>query len=50
MGVRGVADLGASSRQMSVILEGTAVVGEVIIQTLGAMDVGNANDAGLLDL
>ena len=40
MGVCGVTDLGASSGQMSVILEGTAIVGEVIIQTFGAMDVG----------
>ena len=40
MGVCGVTDLGASPGQMSVILEGTAVVGEVIIQTFGAMDIG----------
>ena len=40
MGVCGVIDLGASPGQMSVIPEGTAVVGEVIIQTCGAMDVG----------
>ena len=39
-GVCGVTDLGASPGQMSVIPEGTAVVGEVIIQTFGAMDVG----------
>ena len=39
MDVCGVTDLGASPGQMSVILEGTAVVGEVIIQTFGAMDV-----------
>ena len=39
MGACGVTDLGASPGQMSVILEGTAVVGEVIIQTFGAMDV-----------
>ena len=40
MGVCGVRDLGASQGQMSVILGGgTAVVGEVIIQTFGAMDV-----------
>ena len=40
MGVCGMTDLGASPGQMSVIPEGTAVVGEVIIQTFGAMDVG----------
>ena len=34
-----VTDLGASSGQMSVIPEGTAVGGEVIIQTFGAMDI-----------
>ena len=33
-------DLGAFPGQMSVIPEGTAVVGKVIIQTFGAMDVG----------
>ena len=33
-------DLGASPGQMSVIPDGTAVVDEVIIQTLGAIDVG----------
>ena len=40
MGVYGMTDLGASQGQMSVITEGTAVVGEVIIQMFGAMDVG----------
>ena len=40
MGVCGVTDLGASPGQMNVIPEGTTVVGEVIIQTGGAMDVG----------
>ena len=40
MGVFGMTDLGASPGQMSVIPEGTAPVGEVIIQTFGAMDVG----------
>ena len=33
-------DLGASPGKMNVILESTTVVGEVIIQTVGAMDVG----------
>ena len=33
-------DLGASPGQISVIPEGTAVVGKVIIQKFGAMDVG----------
>ena len=33
-------DLGAFPQQMSVIPEGVADVGEVIIQTFGAMDVG----------
>ena len=40
MGVCGMTDLGASPGQMNVIPEGTAMVGEVIIQTVGAMDVG----------
>ena len=40
MDVCGVTDLGASLGQMSVILVGTTVVGEVIIQIFGAMDVG----------
>ena len=40
IGVCSVTDLGASPGQMSVIPEGTAVDGEVIIQTFGAMDVG----------
>ena len=40
MGVCGVTDLGASPGQMSMIPECNAVVGEVIIQILGAMDVG----------
>ena len=33
-------DLGASPGQMSVIPDGTAVEGEVIIHTFGAIDVG----------
>ena len=33
-------DVGASPGQMSVIPDGTAVVGEVILQTFGAIDVG----------
>ena len=40
MGVWDMIDLGASPGQMSVSPDGTAVVGEVIIQTLGAIDVG----------
>ena len=40
MGVCGMIDLSASPGQMSVIPDGTAAVGEVIIQTLGAIDVG----------
>ena len=40
MGVCGITDLGASLGQMGVIPYGTAVVGEVIIQTFGAIDVG----------
>ena len=40
MGVCSVIVLGVSPGQMSVILAGTAVVDEVIIQTFGAMDVG----------
>ena len=40
MGVCSMTDLDASPRQMSVIPDGTAAVGEVIIQTLGAIDVG----------
>ena len=40
IGVNGVTDLGASPGQMSVIPDGTAVVGEVIIQTFGAIYVG----------
>ena len=40
MGVCSMMDLGASPGQMSVIPDGTAAVGEVIIQTLGAIDVG----------
>ena len=39
IGVCGVTDLGASPGQMSMILGGTAVVDEVIIQTFGAIDV-----------
>ena len=39
MGVCGMTDLGASPGQMSVIPGGTAAVGEVIIQTFGAIDV-----------
>ena len=38
MDVCGMTDLGASPGQMNVIPKGTAVVGEVIIQTFGAMD------------
>ena len=38
-GFCGVIVLSASLEQMSVFLEGTAIVGEVIIQTFGAMDV-----------
>ena len=33
-------DLGASQRQMSVIPDGTAAVGKIIIQTFGAIDAG----------
>ena len=40
MGVCGMMDHSASPGQMSVIPDGTAVVGKVIIQTLGAIDVG----------
>ena len=40
MGVCGMTDLGASPGQLSVIPKGTAVIGKVIIQTFGAMDVG----------
>ena len=40
MGVLGMIDPGASPGQMSVIPDGIAVIGEVIIQTLGAIDVG----------
>ena len=40
MGVCGMMDLGAAPEQMSVISDGTAVVGDVITQTLGAIDVG----------
>ena len=40
MGVCGVTDLGASPGQMGVIPDGTVAVGEVIIQTFGAIDVG----------
>ena len=40
MGVCGMTDLGTFPGQMSVIPDGTAVVGEVIIQTFGAIDVG----------
>ena len=39
MGVHGMTDLGASPGQMSVIPDGTTVVGEVIIQTFGAIEV-----------
>ena len=39
-GVCDMMDLDASPRQMSVIPDGTAVGGEVIIQTLGTIDVG----------
>ena len=40
MGGCGMTDLGASPGQMSVIPGGTAAVGEAIIQTFGAIDVG----------
>ena len=40
MGVCGMTDLGAYPGQMSVIPDGTAAVGEVIIQTFEAMDIG----------
>ena len=40
MGVCGMIDLGASSGQMSVIPDDTAVGAEVIIQTFGVIDVG----------
>ena len=40
MGVHVVTDVGASPGQMSVILEATSVVGEVIIQIFVAMNVG----------
>ena len=40
MAVCGMTDLGASPGQMSVNPDGTAAVGEAIIQTLGAIDVG----------
>ena len=39
MGVCGVTYLGVSPGQMCVTPEGTAVVGEIIIQRFGAMDV-----------
>ena len=39
MGVCGMTDLGASPGQMSVIPDGTAAVGEVIVHTFGAIDV-----------
>ena len=40
VGVCGLTDLGASPGQMSMIPDGTAAVGEVVIQTFGAIDVG----------
>ena len=40
MSVWGVIDLGTSPGQVSVIPDGTAVGDEVIIQTLGAIDIG----------
>ena len=40
MGVYGMMDLGATPGQMNVISDGTAAVGEVITQTVGAIDVG----------
>ena len=40
MNVCGITDLGASSGQMSVVPDGTAAVGEGIVQTFGAIDVG----------
>ena len=39
MAVCGMTDLGVSSGQMSVIPDGTAAVGEVIIQTFGVIDI-----------
>ena len=39
MGVFRMTNIGASPGQMSVIPEGTAAVGEVIIQLFGAIDV-----------
>ena len=39
MGICGMTDLGVSPGQMSVIPDGTAAVGEIIIQTFGAIDV-----------
>ena len=39
-GVCGVIVLGASPGQMSVIPEGTTIVGDIIIHTFGAIDVG----------
>ena len=40
MGVYGMTYLGVSQGQMSLIPDGTAAVGEVIIQTFGAIDIG----------
>ena len=40
MCVCGMTDLCASPGQMSVIPDGTAAFGEVIVQTFGAIDVG----------
>ena len=49
MGVCGVTDLGASPGQKSVIPEGTAVVGEVIIH-IRCYGCWYADAAGFLDL
>ena len=40
MGVCGMTDVGTSPGQMSVIPDCTAVIGDVIIQALGAIDAG----------
>ena len=40
MGICGITDVGASAGQMSIIPDVTDVVGENIIQTFGAVDVG----------
>ena len=50
MGVCGVTDLGASPGQMSVIPDGTAVGGEVTIQSFGSYICWYACAAGFPDL